>query len=112
MIIVVRVGLGLAYQGASSRPHHGGGNNQHDPSSSAPSSRRQNVEQLSTFQAASRHGDPDLKSISMGTSSSGTKIDSRTGLDSNGISGEKDGEKMEEKTIRNRGLVGGDDDVV
>ncbi|KAF8802765.1 hypothetical protein BYT27DRAFT_6751895 [Phlegmacium glaucopus] len=112
MIIVVRVGLGLAYQGASSVPYPND-----DPSSSAPSSRRRNVVQLSAFQAASRNDD---KSISLGTSSSGTKLGSSSGvlgLDSR-VAGENlymDGEKdkqIEEKSIRNRGLVGGDDDVV
>ena len=80
MIIVVRIGLGLAYQGASSSStpyHRRNDNNYHDPSSSsAPSSgHRQNNRQLSTFKAASNH-DEGLQSISFGSSSS-----TRTRLD-------------------------------
>lgn len=81
MAIVVRVGLGLAYQGASSTPYHRG--DHRDPSSSAPSSGRRNVGQLSTFKAAPGHNE----SVSLGTASSGTKLDSRTGLNS-GIAGD------------------------
>ena len=102
MMIVVRVGLGLAYQGVSSTPYYDnrGGKlhyDDHDPSSSSPSSggRRNHIGQLSTFQAAShqhRDGDNDndndndddhdhdhaLKSMTLGntTLSSGTKLDS------------------------------------
>ena len=84
MIIVVRVGLGLAYQGASSSstgtPYHRR-NNYHDPSSSsAPSSGHQNNRQLSTFKAASHHQeDEGLQSISLGSSSSRTKLDNVKG---------------------------------
>ena len=77
MIIVVRIGLGLAYQGASSSStpyHRRNDNNYHDPSSSsAPSSGlRQNNRQLSTFKAASNH-DEGLQSIS--SSSTRTRLD-------------------------------------
>jgi len=80
MVIVVRVGLGLAYQGASSTPHH------RDPPLSALSSRIPNSGQLSTFQAASHHNnnnnsDTDLHNhhhTSLVTSSSGTKLDTGT----------------------------------
>ena len=77
MIIVVRIGLGLAYQGASSSStpyHRRNDNNYHYPSSSsAPSSgHRQNNRQLSTFKAASNH-DEGLQSISLGSSSSSTR---------------------------------------
>jgi hypothetical protein len=54
--IVVHVGLGLAYEGASSTPYHHGGDH-HDSSSSRPSFICWNTVQLSTFQAASRHDD-------------------------------------------------------
>ena len=78
MVIVVRVGLGLAYQGASSTPHH------RDPPLSALSSRIPNSGQLSTFQAASHNNtnsDTDLDNThhtSLVTSSSGTKLDTGT----------------------------------
>ena len=80
MIIVVRVGLGLAYQGVSSGTPYHRHDYYHDPSSSssAPSSgRRKSNRQLSTFRAASRQDDNGLQSISLGSSgsSSGTKLD-------------------------------------
>lgn len=83
MMIVVRVGLGLAYEGTSSTPYHRGGDH-HDSSSSQPSFVRRNAVQLSTFQAASRHDDTVLRNISMGTSSSGTKMGGGMELDSRG----------------------------
>ena len=97
MIIVVRIGLGLAYQGASSSSipyHRRNDNNYHYPSSSsAPSSgHRQNNRQLSTFKAASNH-DEGLQSIS--SSSTRTRLDivkgssesSRDGLCASGTDG-------------------------
>ena len=102
MIIVVRIGLGLAYQGASSTPHRR--SDYHDPSSSIPSSGGQNNGQLSTFQAASHQEGDGLQNISFGTSSR-TKLDigimgsdSRvagdgTDSDHDGNSGERNGEK-------------------
>jgi len=77
VMIVVRVGLGLAYQGASIKPH---------PTSSALSFHVPNSgAQLSTFQAASHHNnnnnsDTDLHNHQTGlvTSSSGTKLDTET----------------------------------
>ena len=80
MTIVVRVGLGLAYQGASSTPYHR--RDYHDASSSAPSSGRRNNGQLSTFRAASHQDDNGLQSISLGSSSSGTKLDIASGKES------------------------------
>lgn len=73
MIIVVRVGLGLAYQGASTN-------------SPMSFSGRRNNGQLSTFQAAapqtaSQHSDAGSNIISLVTSSSGTKSDSRVAGD-------------------------------
>lgn len=71
MIIVLRVGLGLAYQGASSTPYR------HDPSSSSAASfGRRQAAQLSTFQAASQH--TSMNKASLVTSSTGTKLDAST----------------------------------
>jgi hypothetical protein len=102
MIIVVRVGLDLAYQGASSTPYR------YDPSSSsARSFGRRKAGQLSTFKAASQH--TSLNKASLVTSSSGTKLDTstETGTDSRvrgdelnlhigGSSGEKNSERKME----------------
>ena len=103
MIIIVRIGLGLAYQGASSTSYHRG--DYHDPppsSSTVPSFGNGNKEQLSTFQAASHRDDNNnLQSISLGDSSSRTKLDVGTESESrvagNDVadrdSGERNGEK-------------------
>jgi hypothetical protein len=92
MIIVVRVGLGLAYQGASSAPqdYRRRCDYYRDPPISAISfgggggggGRNSNRDgQISTFQAASRHDNNDgLQSISLGTSLSGTKLDTSIGM--------------------------------
>jgi len=106
MIIVVRVGLGLAYQGvSSSTPYNRNGNNIHDPSSSG----RRNVGQLSTFKAASRHDSDDdedaLKSTTLITSSSATSSN-EVGLEMDKNSGEKD------NMMKSRGGVIGSDDIV
>ncbi|PPQ84459.1 hypothetical protein CVT26_007389, partial [Gymnopilus dilepis] len=90
MIIVVRVGLGLAYDGPSAyrpgyvpythpsgpSPGRGGGagaRHPHDPSGkrayAAPDSR---VYQLSTFQAAEREGEGDLEKTTIGIGSGGS----------------------------------------
>ena len=91
MIIVVRVGLGLAYQGASSTPYHHRRDYHHDDDDDDPSSSgapqvlsgRRNNGQLSTFKAASRQEEDEddeqqIRGISLGISdgsSSGTKLD-------------------------------------
>ena len=108
MIIVVRIGLGLAYQGASSTPYHDHRRDHHDPSSSSPSSGRRNNGQLSTFKAASHQLEEDesSQSICLGSSSSRTKLDIAKGSDSilrmagddlsatdSSSSGERNGEK-------------------
>jgi hypothetical protein len=86
MIIVVRVGLGLAYQGASSAPQDYRRRRYRDTPISAISfggGRNNRDGQLSTFQAeaASPHDNNDgLQSISLGTSSSGTKLDTSIGM--------------------------------
>jgi hypothetical protein len=80
MVIVVRIGLGLAYEGASSTPYHE--RDYHVSSSSAPSSGRRNNGQLSTFKAASHQEDEGLQSISLRGSSSRTKLDIVKGSDS------------------------------
>jgi hypothetical protein len=67
--------MGLAYQGASSTPYRR--RDYHEPSSG-----RRNNGQLSTFQAASNQNDDGVQSISLGTSSSRTKLDNGTGSDS------------------------------
>ena len=77
MIIIVRVGLGLAYQGVSSTPSRQRDYN--DPTSCVPSPGRRNNGQLSRLQAASPHEDEILQNLS---SSSRTKLDIGTGLDS------------------------------
>jgi hypothetical protein len=95
MVIVVRVGLGLAYQGASSTPHH------RDPPSSSLSSRVPNSGQISTFQAATHHNnsDTDLHNhTTLVTSSSGSKLYAGIGTDSEATrAGGSSGEKTEEK---------------
>ena len=101
MIIIVRVGLGLAYQGPSGTPSHQ--RDYHDPTSSTPSSGRRNNGQLATFQAVSPQEDDGLQNMSSGSSSSRSKLDIETGLDSrlagNDLYGtdRNSGEKNEEK---------------
>ena len=109
MIIVVRIGLGLAYQGASSTPYHDHRRDHHDPSSSSPSSGRRKNGQLSTFKAASHQLDEEdegSQSISLGSSSSRTKLDIAKGSDSilrvagddlSGTDSRSSGERKEEK---------------
>ena len=83
MIIIVRVGLGLAYQGASSTPSHQ--REYHDPSLSAPSSSRRNNGRLN-FQNESPQENRDnvlpVQNVCSGSSSSRSKLDIGTGLDS------------------------------
>ena len=115
MIIVVRVGLGLAYEGASNTPYRRG--HSHTPSSSAPSSGRRNVGQLSTFRAASPHDDTDvLNGTSCVDSSSrsklggsGTVLDSGDDMDSPSAGGKYGEEERhtEMTTVRSRSSVGG-----
>lgn len=118
MIIIVRVGLGLAYQGASSTPSHQPNRdyNHHndDPTSTAPqaSSGRGNNAQLATFQAAvaeiSPQEDDVLENMGLESTSSEIKLDitrsSSVGADSrvvenytetSGNSGEGNGKKLE-----------------
>ena len=80
MIIIVRVGLGLAYQGVSSTPSRQLHCN--DPTSCVPSPGRRNNGQLSRLQAASPQEDDILQNLSLRGSSSRTKLDIGTGLDS------------------------------
>ena len=90
MIIVVRIGLGLAYQGASSTPPYRR-REYHDPSpSSALSFDNRNKGQLSTFQAASHRDDNNLQSTSLGNLSSRTKLDVGMGSESRVAAGDDD----------------------
>ena len=102
MIIIVRVGLGLAYQGVSSTPSRQRDYN--DPTSCVPSPGRRNNGQLSRLQAASPQEDDIFQNLSLRGSSNRTKLDMGAGLDSRAAgndlpcgadrkSGERDGER-------------------